>query len=177
MSGYDNETGIFELNWSKAIRYFERRFTDKVSDVPMDIEKAIEHIITSSPFTYLGKNLYGFKLVADDAQIFELLSEEKATWGHSDTNPEDIYQKWRESRVWLNATDLGKELSPKSGAVKVNKILELKGYIERKDGGWVPTVKSIEKDLVVERGSSGAFGNKPCVLLHKNLSTIIDKYR
>ncbi len=170
MSGYSESTGIFELSWRKIERYLPHRYG---GHLPEDIESEVEGLIENSPYTYLGKNAYGYKVVANDAQVWELLSGQKANFGHTEEQPEVIYNKWKLSREWFNSTDLGKEINPNIGAVKVNRLLENLSYIERKDGGWAPTEISNKKDLVRSRGTSNAFGNKPSVELSRNLIPIL----
>lgn len=171
MSGYDQSTGIFELHWSKMQRYLRHRC---VSEPIMDEEEFVQQLIEKSEHTYLGKNDYGFILVANDAQIWELLSGKVATFGDSETDPELIYKEWvKQPQEWFNSTDLGKEFSKKISAIKVNKYLDKYGYIVRKDGGWIPSKLSIDKGLVRERTSSTKYGNKPCVELHCDLVGLI----
>lgn len=171
MSGYNQSTGIFELHWSKMQRYLRHRFA---SESIVDEEEYVQQLIENSEHTYLGKNEYGFILVANDAQIWELLSGKVSTFGSTNVDPELIYKEWlKKPKEWFNATDLGKEFSKKLSAVKVNKSLEKYGYIVRKDGGWIPSKLSIDKGVVRERSSSTRYRNKPCVELHRDLIALI----
>ena len=192
MSGYNHETGINELNWNKVAKYLEHRLLTRVGELtPFAIEalggearyatqadrnelgtrlpELAESLIRESAHTYLGKTPYGFKLVADDAQVWTLLSGKPATFGQSGTKPEEVYARWHAAREWCNATDLGKELDPPRSAVKVNRQLESLGYVSKKDGGWVPTDKALEENVVKERGGAEIYGNKPCVSLSLRL--------
>lgn len=171
MSGFCEETGVFELSWSKMSRYISHRFPDGIPD---DVDAVVEHIIKASRFTYLGRSEYGFKLVANDAQVWELLANKPATFGFTDEEPEITYRRWLISREWFNATELGKELKSHISAVRVNKILERLGFIKREQDGWVPSALAKSRNLVKPRPleSSVSFGNqpkKPSVLLHRDL--------
>jgi len=170
MSGYDTLTGIFELNWRKIERYLPHRYNGRL---PEDLETVVEELIKNSPYTYLGKNSYGYKIVANDAQIWKLLSGKPADFGNTEEDPELIYNKWKLSREWFNSTDLGKEINPKISAVKVNLFLEHLSYIERKDAGWTPTTQSEKTGHVRSRRGSNTYGNKPCVELNRNLIPIL----
>lgn len=171
MSGFCEKTGIFELSWSKMSRYVLHRFPDGIPD---DLEIIVEQLIRSSRYTYLGKTDYGYKLVANDAQIWELLANKPATFGFTNEDPETTYRRWLVSREWFNATELGKELKDPISAVKVNKILERLGFIKREAGGWIPSELAVCRNLVKPRPTESAvsFGNqpkKPSVLLHRDL--------
>ncbi len=170
MSGFNTETGIFELSWSKMTSYVWHRFPEGIPD---DVRSVVERLIQDSPYIYLGKNEHGYKLVANNAQIWELLSNKPATHGFTDEEPEVTYQRWLLSREWFNATDLGKELKITIGAVKVNKILEKLGFIQREQDGWVPSALAASRNLVKPRELAARFGNKPSVLLHRDLIAIL----
>lgn len=171
MSGFCEDSGVFELSWSKMLSYVSHRFPDGISSD--DAHSVVENLIKSSRYTFLGKNEYGFKLVANHAQIWELLSNKPATFGFTDEDPEITYQKWLVSREWFNATELGKELKVPLSAVKVNKILENQGLILREQGGWVASAQALSRNLVKPRESTARFGYKPTVLFHRDLIAIL----
>ena len=169
MSGYNGNTGIFELTWGKASKYLAHR-NEQIEDE----EQYLLELIKNSGYTYLGITPYGFNLVANDAQIWALLSGKEATFGETEESPEDIYQSWKLKRKWFNATELGKEFNPKLSAIKINRSLESLGYIIKKDGGWVPSKDAKNSKLVRKRDGAQAYGNKPCVELHIDLLSLIN---
>ncbi|MFT6834285.1 MAG: hypothetical protein ACJA0H_000313 [Francisellaceae bacterium] len=169
MSGYSSITGIFELTWSKASKYLAHR-NKQIEDE----EQYLLELITNSGYTYLGQTAYGYNLVANNAQIWKLLSGEEATFGETDESPEDIYQAWKLNREWFNATELGKEFNPKLSAIKINRSIESLGHIIKTDGGWVPSKNAEKCGLVRKRDSAQAYGNKPCVELNIALLSFIN---
>lgn len=140
MSGYDATTGIFSLNESKMQRYLRRPIDPAIKEV--DLSRYCAQLLAQHGIQVLRHTPYGIEVVADDAQIWEILSGQPATFGSANPIATDVYAAWVATREWFNATDLGKELSPQVGAITVNKILESIGFQERSQGAWMPTAKA-----------------------------------
>ncbi len=156
MSGYDDETGIFELNESKASRYLR---VPKDSTIKAeDWRVYCAELFRRAGFDVLRQTPYGIDLVADDGDVFEVLSGQKATWGRATPSAKVTYEKWQRTREWFNATDLGKELSPKLGPVKVNRLLETLGYQTRSEGVWKPTTAA--SGMYELRDGAQLYGNR-----------------
>lgn len=91
MSGYDRNTGIFQLNSSKMRHYlriedpsFHGRF----------IEDICEELFIKAGFLVLNRHPYGFNVVADDADVWEVLSGSPSTFGRSEPSAKTIYVNW-----------------------------------------------------------------------------------
>ena len=100
MSGFDPETGIFELNGDKAIRYLSANSIL----AGKDWRDHCAQLFRDAGFEVLRKTPYGIEVVADDTDVFEVLSGKTATWGSSTPAARDIYTRWLAVREWLNAT-------------------------------------------------------------------------
>lgn len=96
MSGFDPKTGIFQLNASKMQHYlrikdpsFHGRF----------IEDICEELFIKAGFLILNHHPYGFNVVADDADVWEVLSGKPSTFGRSEIPAKTIYANWLESET------------------------------------------------------------------------------
>lgn len=119
---------------------------------------------------------YGIHVVADDADVWEVLSGQPATWGRANPSASAVHAKWSTSREWLNATDLGKLLSPAISAVKVNKALEALGFQTKIDGVWTPSEKA--SGLHKMRQGASAYGTqgKEIPVWHRSTADLIEEY-
>lgn len=140
MSGYDTATGIFELNEAKMRRYLRKPIDQAINEPTLSGYCAA--LFREAGFQVLRKHAYGFDVIADDAQVWEVLSGTPATFGRASPPAAEVYEAWLRNREWFNATDLGKSLEPKIGPAKVNLLLEQIGFQERHDGVWKPTDKA-----------------------------------
>lgn len=109
MSGFDRDTGIYQLNSSKMQRYlrikdpsFHGRF----------IEDICEELFIKAGFLILNRHPYGFNVVADDADVWEVLSGTPSTFGRSEPSAKTIYANW------LEREEIRKSAKQKSRAKK-----------------------------------------------------------
>lgn len=137
MSGYDPKSGIFELNWSKANRYWHGPTDPSIHET--DWRRYCAEMFRRAGFEVLRQTPYSIDVVADDADVYEVLSGKEATWGRATPPAKKAYERWQATREWFNPTDLGKALSPPVGPVKVNRLLEEIGYQVKSEGVWKPT--------------------------------------
>lgn len=88
MSGFNNQTGIFELSWSKMDRYL------RVEDpsIPFtEIDDYCAELFRRNGFQVIKMTRYGIHVVADDADVWEVLSGTPSTWGRSGIPAKDLF--------------------------------------------------------------------------------------
>lgn len=80
MSGYDSDTGIFSLTESKTLKYLG---INKSIDKPIQEDWCTYCIklFQNKGYTVIKETKYGIDVVADAAQIWEVLSGEKINLG------------------------------------------------------------------------------------------------
>ena len=120
--------------------YLRRPIDTAIKEV--DLSRYCAQLLAQHGIQVLRHTPYGIEVVADGAQIWEVLSGQPATFGSAVPAATEVYEAWGAAREWFNATDLGKELSPQVGAITVNKILESIGFQERSQGVWKPTKRA-----------------------------------
>lgn len=91
MSGYDSKTGIFSLHRSKAVSYLIRNKDLQIKDGE-DWSSYCIKLFKNKGFTVIKETIYGIDIVADNAQIWEVLSGEPADWGHAIPSAQDVYK-------------------------------------------------------------------------------------
>lgn len=172
MAGYNDKSGIYKFNKHTAKNYLAHRYQESLPD---DIEKVIDELIQNYGYRLISKSQYGYMIVANHAQIWEMLSGKPAKFGFTEVEPEVLYQRWLKDRIWFNAGDLGKEICPPISAVKVNRIAAKLGFIQRKEGGWIPTAKGEQCELSKDREVSEKYSSisNPCVWLGRGLIALI----
>ena len=106
----------------------------------------------------LRKTPYGIEIVADDADVWQVLSGTPATWGRASPPASAVYARWLATRESFNATALGKEISPPLGPVRVNRLLEDHGYQVKNDGMWAPT--PLAEGFYEMRMGAAVYGNE-----------------
>jgi hypothetical protein len=180
MSGYDDSTGVFSLTATKALNYLRHN----------PVKKPIEDwcffcikLFTEKGFKVIRETRYGIDVVADDAQVWEVLTGKEATWGHANPKAQEVYEKFLNSKKsqpskslingkFFTVTDIGKYLDPPVSAIKLNKILEEKGYQERINDSWAPKIK--ESDLYQLQENPRNI-DKPTLLWNKKIIAILNK--
>ena len=171
MSGYNKEAGIFTLNESKMQRYLRRPVDRAIKDDSLIGYCA--KLFEQHGFTVLRRTPYGIEVIADDAEVWEVLSGEAATFGAADPRPEQVYALWCKKKEWFNVTDLGKELSPSVGGAKVNKMLESIGFQQRSQDAWVPTEKARDFYKMVEGARIYRSHDKQLPMWHRKVIDVL----
>lgn len=88
MSGFDKKTGIFELNESKMAHYL--RVEDKTIE-DNTLSGFCTELFRRKGFQVIKRTIYGIHVVADDADVWEVLSGQPSTWGRSATPANDLF--------------------------------------------------------------------------------------
>ena len=105
-----------------------------------------------------------------------LLAADKATERHTGFSPIKFLQielKKEVQALNLTPTEIGKQLNPPISAVKVNKLLEDKGYQEKLGATWIPTAKGKTYAVFLDMGKKHSDGT-PITQL-KWLSTLLEE--
>lgn len=180
MSGYDDSTGVFSLTATKALNYLRHHTVKKPID---DWCFFCIKLFTEKGFTVIRETRYGIDVVADDAQVWEVLTGKEATWGQANPKAQEVYEKFLISKTanpskslingkFFTVTDIGKYLDPPLSAIKLNKLLEEKGYQEKVDGSWIPKVKDSSLYQLQENPRNI---DKPKLLWNKKIIAMLNK--
>jgi hypothetical protein len=140
MSGYNSATGWTHFTPTKWQRYF--RGSD---DRPLGVEARLIEVQRD----YYWDAVDGLHVRCDEADLWEILSGEPATWGRESpcVAPET---------EWLSVTDIGANFKPRRSASAVLAMLRRAGLLERIDGKDAPTpaARGLFEERDVQSGSA-----------------------
>jgi hypothetical protein len=94
MSGYDPKTGIFQLNESKMCRYIRGKNYNKGKIWEAGVTEYCAELFRKAGYNVLRLHAYGLDVVADDAQVWEVLSDSPATFGKTSPPATEVYEAW-----------------------------------------------------------------------------------
>lgn len=137
MSGYDSETG-----WTHFTPIKWRRYLRPLEGQSLDIEERL----AAARRDYYWDAADGLHVRCDEAELWEILSGQRATWGRE-------RRRSTSEAEWLSVTDIGANFDPPKSASAVLALLRRAGFLERVGGKDVPTQRSI--GLFEERDVEG----------------------